>query len=87
MRLEAPGAADLGADTPASAASSTPRGRRAVHFNGTVHDTPILERSALDAGPIDGPAIVTQYDTAAVIPPGWSARSGPRGNMIIESAE
>ena len=87
VRLEAPGAAGLGADTTSTGrAGGTPRERRGVHFNGALHDTPVLDRAALGAGPIDGPAIVAQYDSTVVIPPGWSARSGPRGNMIIERA-
>ena len=85
VRLEAPGAADLGADTTWTGhASATPRERRGVHFNGAAHDTPVLDRATLGAGHIDGPAIVAQYDSTVVIPPGWAARSGPRGNMVIE---
>ena len=60
------------------------RQRRGVYFNGAMRDTPVLDRSVLGAGPIDGPAIVTQYDSTVVIPPGWSARYGPRANMIVE---
>ena len=87
VRLEAPGAADLGADTTSTGhASGTPRERHGVHFNGALHDTPVLDRTAMGAEAIDGPAIVAQYDSTVVIPPGWSARSGPRGNMIIERA-
>ena len=85
VRLEAPGAADLGADAPAPPpAGGAPRERRGVYFNGAMRDTPVLDRSVLGAGPIDGPAIVTQYDSTVVIPPGWSARYGPRANMIVE---
>ena len=85
VRLEAPGAADLGADAPAPPpAGDTVRQRRGVYFNGAMQDTVVLDRSALSAGPIDGPAIVTQYDSTVVIPPGGSARYGPRAHLIIE---
>ena len=85
VRLEAPGATDLGADAPAPPPTGgAPTERRGVYFDGAMRETPVFDRSALGAGAIEGPAIVTQYDSTVVIPPAWSARSGPRGNMIIE---
>ena len=46
--------------------------------------TRFYERSALRAGDgIEGPAIVNQYDSTTVIPPGVSARVDPFGNLVI----
>ena len=47
--------------------------------------TRYYDRAALKAGNrLDGPAIVNQYDTTTVIPPGISAHVDRFGNIIIE---
>ncbi|HRA30610.1 MAG TPA: hydantoinase/oxoprolinase family protein [Thermomicrobiales bacterium] len=49
------------------------------------HDTPIYDRATLEPGHyIDGPAIVTQYDTTLVVPPGWRATNDEVGNLVIQ---
>ena len=68
---------------------ATPTLRRPVVFgdNGaaTTHDTPVYDRATLGPGQyIDGPAIVTQYDTTLVVPPSWRATSDEVGNLVIE---
>jgi N-methylhydantoinase A len=57
--------------------------------NGTItHDTAIYEREKLvPATSIQGPAIITQYDTTTVIPPEWQARVDILGNLIAERKE
>jgi 5-oxoprolinase (ATP-hydrolysing)/N-methylhydantoinase A len=48
-------------------------------------DTRYYERSALKAGNrLEGPAIVNQYDTTTVIPPGIAAHVDRFGNIVIE---
>ena len=48
-------------------------------------DTRYYDRSALKAGNrLDGPAIVNQYDTTTVIPPGLTAQVDRFGNIVIE---
>lgn len=50
--------------------------------------TPIYDRAVLAPGAtISGPAIVTQYDTTTVLPPGWRARVDATGNLIAEPLE
>jgi|GEM_PF-3069276 len=69
----------------------TPVAVRPVIFatNGPApQDTPIYQRETLPAGgTFTGPAIVTQYDTTTVLPPGWLARIDAIGNIVAESAE
>src|SRR4051812_31530254 len=46
--------------------------------------TRFYDRSALKAGNrLDGPAIVHQYDSTTVVPPGVSAHVDPFGNIVI----
>jgi 5-oxoprolinase (ATP-hydrolysing) len=55
--------------------------------DGTLEQLPTryYDREALEAGNrLDGPAIVNQYDSTTVIPPGVSARADASGNIVIE---
>jgi N-methylhydantoinase A len=48
-------------------------------------DTPVYRRPDLGLGQrIDGPAIVEERETTAVIRPGWTASVGPDGSLIAE---
>lgn len=70
-------------------ATFTPIAVRPVIFatNGpTPWATAIYQRETLPAGgAFTGPAIVTQYDTTTVLPPGWLARIDAIGNIIAEN--
>ncbi|MGA7673223.1 MAG: hydantoinase/oxoprolinase family protein [Nitrolancea sp.] len=47
--------------------------------------TPIFDRTTLQPGVrISGPAIVTQYDTTTVLPPGWRLSVGATRSLIAE---
>jgi N-methylhydantoinase A len=47
--------------------------------------TRTYDRGALRAGNrLEGPAIVLQYDSTTVIPPGMAARVDRYGNIVIE---
>jgi 5-oxoprolinase (ATP-hydrolysing) len=49
------------------------------------HPTPFYERTLLRAGDrIAGPAIVEQYDTTTVIPPGLEAEIDRHGNIVVD---
>jgi len=49
------------------------------------HPTPFYERERLRAGDrIAGPAIVEQYDTTTVIPPGLAAEIDAHGNIVVD---
>jgi N-methylhydantoinase A len=59
-----------------------------VVFNGEWLDTPIYERHLLSAGQvIDGPAIVIQQDTTAVVEPGYRATVDGYSNLILRATE
>jgi len=48
---------------------------------------PVYARDVLRAGNrFTGPAIVEQMDATTLVPPGWSARVEPFGNLILEIA-
>jgi len=62
-------------------------GERAVHFDGTWHDTPLYRRAGLCAGDvIDGPAVVEEFGSTLPVPPGFSARVDPVGNIVCRRA-
>ncbi len=51
-------------------------------------DTPIYRRTTLSPGvAFTGPAIVAQYDTTTVLPPGWRATIDATGSLIAEPRE
>jgi N-methylhydantoinase A len=54
-------------------------------FAGRRLDTSIYAREKLLAGNrIPGPAIVMEYSATSLIPPGWSGRVDPHGNIVLE---
>lgn len=56
-----------------------------VYFDGTFHETPIYKRSKLQPGNvIQGPAIITQYDTTTVVLPGNIASVDEFMNIVIQ---
>ncbi|GAA2413639.1 hydantoinase/oxoprolinase family protein [Nonomuraea africana] len=56
---------------------------RNVIFDGQVHRTPVLRRSALD-GELEGPAIIVEETATTVIPPGCLAAPDANGFLIIK---
>ncbi|MBE3558739.1 MAG: hydantoinase/oxoprolinase family protein [Ktedonobacteraceae bacterium] len=72
-------------------ASATPIYRRTVYFAGAggavPYEAPIYERKTLVPGAVlSGPAVVIQYDTTTVLPPGWWAQVDSVGNLVIEQS-
>ena len=60
-------------------------GRRAVWFAGGPAESALYDREQLRAGHrLAGPAVVYQYDTTTLIPPGWRAWVDERLNLIVE---
>ena len=59
--------------------------RRSVYFEGEFYDTPVYARQALVAGDcFRGPAIVTEYSSATILPPGDTLHVDALDNLIIE---
>jgi N-methylhydantoinase A len=60
-------------------------GTRQVIFEGEVIGTRIYERDRLRAGDtFAGPAIVSEYSSATILPPGDVLRVDELGNLVIE---
>ncbi len=68
------------------AAHATPT--RAVYFGATLGSlqTRVVTRKSLADAAISGPAIVQEYDTSVVIPPGWQACLDAAGNIVATAA-
>jgi N-methylhydantoinase A len=75
----------ISAPVPADQDIAAPRGTRAVYFMGDWRETPVFWRPELRPGMrFDGPAIVEQADTTAVVEPGMACWIDARSNMQIE---
>lgn len=61
------------------------KGVRAVWFDAaTATETRIYERERIPVGgEVEGPAIIEQFDSTIVVPPGWTARVDNFRNMIL----
>ncbi len=54
----------------------------------STFNTPIYDRATLVPGvEIAGPAIITQYDTTTILPPGWYAQIDAVRNLIVKFVE
>ncbi|MBP0440105.1 hydantoinase/oxoprolinase family protein [Tianweitania sediminis] len=59
-------------------------GRREVWFEGRAHDAALYQRDDLKAGAtFSGPAIVEQFDSTTVVPPGMAASVDAFMNILI----
>jgi N-methylhydantoinase A len=60
-------------------------GHRPVFFHGEPHSTPVYDRTALVPGDsLSGPAIITEYSSATILPPGDTLRVDALDNLMIE---
>ena len=65
--------------------SSAIVGTRDVYFDGKPHSTRLYERDALHAGDtFAGPAIISEYSSATILPPGDVLRVDAFKNLVIE---
>ena len=54
-------------------------------FDGVNHDTPIYWRDHLPEDVrLEGPALIEQFDTTILVPPGDVVKGARDGNLIIE---
>jgi len=70
-------------------ASGDPKTRtesnRNVWFNDRWYDTPILWRNNLPSShPVEGPAIIEEYDSTTVVPPGWKCTKEEHTCIVME---
>jgi N-methylhydantoinase A len=62
-----------------------PLTHKPVWFEQRPWNTPLFDRESLRPGMIlPAPALVVQYDTTTVIPPGWETAVDRYGNLILE---
>ena len=60
-------------------------GSRDVYFEGIAHQTRLYERERLHAGDtFTGPAIISEYSSATILPPSDRLRVDTYGNLVIE---
>ena len=60
-------------------------GEREVWFRGNSITTPIYRRPAFSTShPLEGPAIIEQYDSTIVIDPDWTACQVESGELVIQ---
>ncbi|MEK9684375.1 MAG: hydantoinase/oxoprolinase family protein [Rhodospirillaceae bacterium] len=75
----------LGTQSDCLAPAEAVKGQRRVYFESeTGEDATVFERDALPIGTvIEGPAIVEQFDSTIVLPPGWSGKIDGYRNLIL----
>ncbi|HLX38940.1 MAG TPA: hydantoinase/oxoprolinase family protein, partial [Ktedonobacteraceae bacterium] len=62
----------------------TDSNRSAISSTYRTYQVPVYERGVLEPGnKLTGPAIITQYDTTTILPPGWRSQVDAVSNLII----
>lgn len=62
-------------------------GQKPVWFGGQLYTADLYDREKLQPGnQFTGPAVVFQYDTTAVIPPGWRISVDAVGNLVASNS-
>jgi N-methylhydantoinase A len=60
-------------------------GHRLVYFHGEPHSTRVYNRTALVPGDsFSGPAIITEYSSATILPPGDRLHVDAQDNLVIQ---
>jgi N-methylhydantoinase A/oxoprolinase/acetone carboxylase beta subunit len=81
--------AKLAVEKPRLASKRTPSRRaakpalRRVHSAGAWRDTPVYLRSSLTTAGVPGPALILDYGSTTLIPPGWSFSTDTSGSIKI----
>jgi N-methylhydantoinase A len=53
-----------------------------VRYGGREFPAACLDRTGVRT--LRGPALVTEYSATTFLPPGWTARADPRGNLLLK---
>jgi len=56
---------------------------RRVWIGGRWREIPASPRESLGARPLPGPALITDYGSTTLVPPGWSMRQDRTGSLIL----
>ncbi|MGC4055803.1 MAG: hydantoinase/oxoprolinase family protein [Paludibaculum sp.] len=65
-------------------ADATPPQTRRFYTGGKWVRGPVYSRAQLTAQPVSGPALVIDYGSTTLIPPGWTVRRDPTGMLVVE---
>jgi N-methylhydantoinase A len=57
---------------------------RRVYCGGAWHHTPVYPRASLTAATLQGPALVLDYGSTTLIPPGWTFSVDKFGSLTVE---
>jgi N-methylhydantoinase A len=69
---------------------ATPRTERPVFFREAAATVPtaIYDRDSLAVDqPVVGPAIIEEWTSTTLVPPGWTARTEELGNLMLARTE
>jgi N-methylhydantoinase A/oxoprolinase/acetone carboxylase beta subunit len=56
---------------------------RRIHSAGAWRDTPVYRRSSLTATEVRGPALILDYGSTTLVPPGWRCSLDKFGSLVI----
>ncbi len=74
--------------TEAAPAAAGPRLRQRVWWAGRWRTAAVRQRSALALrGAVVGPALIAEFSATTFVPPGWRARVGPAGHLVLTHAD
>jgi N-methylhydantoinase A len=59
-------------------------GLRRVWISGSWRRVPVWDRQQLAKAPLRGPALVLDYGSTTLVPPGWRFHVDPAGNLLME---
>lgn len=65
-------------------ADATPPQTRRFYAGGKWVRGPVYNRAQLSQEPVSGPALVVDYGSTTLIPPGWNVRRDPTGMLVVE---
>jgi N-methylhydantoinase A len=85
---EEPTTIAAGSRSPAAVAYEASKAKTRRAFFGANHglvDTPVIQRADLASDGRPGPLIIEEYDTTAVVPPGWAASRDQRDNIYLHA--
>jgi N-methylhydantoinase A len=65
-------------------AQSAPSSVMSVYFNGKMHDCAVVKRAGLRQDEtLAGPAVIEEFGSTTVLPPGWTCRLDGEGNLRL----
>ncbi len=59
---------------------------RRIHSAGAWRDTPVYPRSSLPSAKLPGPALILDYGSTTLIPPGWTFSVDRMGSLKLVAA-